>query len=181
VRSDHRKEAVCLSIGFPNYQMFFKYRNQSDESTTWAVLLIQPKVLWELDCAFCWANAACRVISKIPLLTLREPSSLMKLFSDICEMSGVSRSTCRIPDQFPTNPQAGVLAFSRVPLSYITAVCFEDQAGKANFASSAQGGSFTVGIEPNYFRSRCDYQVWKKVAETKKGESWQDDPFSVPF
>src|SRR5436190_20996431 len=58
IRTDGHKEAACLSVSFPNYKMFYKYRS-ADQTATWTVLLIQAEVLWELDCAFCWANASC--------------------------------------------------------------------------------------------------------------------------
>jgi hypothetical protein len=32
IRTDNHKEAVCLSISFPNYKMFYKYR-QADQTT----------------------------------------------------------------------------------------------------------------------------------------------------
>src|SRR5262249_20607187 len=123
IRTDGHKEAVCLSIGFPNYKMFYKYR-QADQTTIWAVLLIRADVLWELDCAFCWANAACSAISRLPLAVLKDFSSLAKMFADQCEVSGINRAACGIPNWFPTNPQAEVLAFSGVPLSYVTEIHF---------------------------------------------------------
>lgn len=56
-RLDAHKEAVCLSISFPNYQMFFKYRRRTSHDH-WVALLLDAKVLWELDCAFFQENAA---------------------------------------------------------------------------------------------------------------------------
>lgn len=55
-RLDGQREAICLSISFPNYKMFYKYgfNNRSD----WVVLLLKPSILWELDCKFYQENAA---------------------------------------------------------------------------------------------------------------------------
>jgi hypothetical protein len=157
--------------------MFYKYRF-ADRSVTWAVLLIRSEVLWDLDCAFCWANAACSAISQLPLAVLKEVASLQKMFADGCEVSGVARASCAIPDSYPTNPQAEVLVFCGVPLSYITAAYFYDSDGRARF--SPQPTALTVGVNRTYFDARRDFRIWKQVAEPSSGESWQDAPFSVP-
>jgi hypothetical protein len=178
-RADGRKDAACLSVRFPNYKMFYKYR-RAHQATTWAVLVIRADVLWELDCAFCWVNASCSAISRLPLTVLKDGSSLARMFADQCEVSGVSRSSCRIPDWFPTNPQAEVLAFSPVPLSYVTATYFQEQDGKSKFLPP-QGTPLAVGVKPEYFRARGDWAVWKQVAEASSGESWQDDQSFIPL
>ena len=131
IRIDGHKDAVCLSMGFPNYKMFYKYR-KADQAATWAVLTIRADVLWEQDCAFCWANAACSAINRQSLVVLKDSSSLAKMFADQCEITGINRAECGIPDWFPTNPQAEVLAFSGVPLSQITTVYFQGQGRGPN-------------------------------------------------
>jgi hypothetical protein len=179
LRTDGHKDAVCLSVSFPNYKMFYKCR-LADQAATWAVLLIRADVLWELDCAFCWVNAACSAISRLPLAVLKDSSSLEKMFADQCGVSGISRAACAIPDCYPTNPQAEVLAFSRVPLSYVTAICFNDQRGRSEF-QVPHGSRIAVDVKPAYFSARSDWQVWNQGPEASSGESWQDAPSSAPF
>ncbi len=178
-RTDSHKDAVCLSISFPNYKMFYKYR-LADQGATWGVLQIRADVLWELDCAFCWANAACSAISKLPLALLKAPSSLEKMFADECEVSRISRAACAVPDSYPTNPQAEILAFSGVPLSYMIAACFKDQDGRSKFQTT-QSTRLPINVKPMFFNARSDWEVWKQGADTSAGESWQDDLSSVPF
>lgn len=53
-RVDGHKEAICLSISFPNYQMFYSIREEKKETqeandSQWVVLLLDAKVLWELE------------------------------------------------------------------------------------------------------------------------------------
>jgi hypothetical protein len=178
-RADGRKNAACLSISFPNYKMFYKYR-QADRSAVWAVVLIRADALWELDCAFSWVNAACSAIRNLRAAQLKSPSSLALMFAEQCKVSGVRRSLCRIPESFPTNPQAEVLVYRGVPPSYLTAACFQDESDRSNF-SRTEGRSLRVGIEPDYFGARCDWEIWKQIDEASRGESWQDGPSSVPF
>ena len=57
-RSDCCPQATCLSISFPNYKMFWEIRKTKEKAegikdSQWVVLLLDAKVLWELDCAFC--------------------------------------------------------------------------------------------------------------------------------
>ena len=63
-RLDAHKEAVCLSISFPNYQMFYKYRCMTSHDC-WVVLLLDANVLWKLDCAFYQENAASNAANRI--------------------------------------------------------------------------------------------------------------------
>lgn len=179
IRADGHTNAVCLSIGFPNYKMFYKYRS-ADPVATWVVLLIRADVLWELECAFCWANAACSPIRKVPLAIRKELSSLERMFADRCEVTGNSRAVRDIPDFFPTNPQAEVLAFPRVPLHYLTSACFQDQAGRSKFPTP-NAIRIAVDVKPAYFDARNDWLMWGQGFERKSGVSWQDAPSSVPF
>jgi hypothetical protein len=45
-------DAVCLSISYPNYKMFFRLRQESPDAE-WVVLAVRPRALWMLPCAFC--------------------------------------------------------------------------------------------------------------------------------
>ena len=57
------KNAICLSISFPNYKMFYSKREEKKKveevsDSHWVVLHIDAEVLWELDCALFQKNAA---------------------------------------------------------------------------------------------------------------------------
>ena len=45
-RDDGYKEAICLSISFPNYKMFFS-KTGRDNQHEWVVLLLDARVLWD--------------------------------------------------------------------------------------------------------------------------------------
>ena len=80
-RFDQHLDANCLSISFPNYRMFHRYR-KSDPLRFWVVLLIKPEILWKLDCAFCVTNASAKHISSTPVELLKPASALAALFDD---------------------------------------------------------------------------------------------------
>ena len=85
-RLDRHKAAICLSISFPNYELFskFQYKYSSGNRSKWVVLLIEAKVLWELDCAFCQENAASNAVRCIPLEERKIPDALKGMFVDVC-------------------------------------------------------------------------------------------------
>jgi hypothetical protein len=73
-RLDGYKEAICLSISFPNYQMFYRYSNSDRQN--WVILLLEASLLWNLDCAFCQENAASNNVTTIPIEIRKNPDAL---------------------------------------------------------------------------------------------------------
>ena len=133
-RIDGHKEAICLSISFPNYPLFSKFSWSDDEGrpdySGWVVLLLDAKVLWELDCAFCQENAASNAVRYIPLEDRKNPDALESMFVDVCrDTKGdvYERQSMQIPNHYPTHPQAEVLVFDRIQIDYIKEVHFYDE------------------------------------------------------
>jgi len=81
LRLDGHVDSVSLSIAFPNYKMFYRYRN-NDPSQSWAVLALSPSVLWEYECAFCTSNAADARISKISVKDLKTIEAFMGMYKE---------------------------------------------------------------------------------------------------
>ena len=50
-------DAVCLSVSFPNYKLFYRFRVKRPE-TKWAVILLDPIILDRCSCSFACRNAA---------------------------------------------------------------------------------------------------------------------------
>lgn len=118
-RLDGQPNGISLSIAFPNYRMFYKYR-QIFRDADWAVLLISPRVLWEKDCAFYRYNAADARMSR----DQRDNKKSLHAFQDMfAEEAGMREAWLRRCD--PSDPQAEVLVYEMIPCSYIDAVAFE--------------------------------------------------------
>ena len=134
-RWDKHKEAVCLSISFPNYLMFSSIRKQKVMSdgisdSGWVVLVLDAKVLWELDCVFCTENAASNAVRHDPLNVRRKPEVLEGMFVDTyrdTKGNVYQRQSLQIPDDYPTHPQAEILVFDQIPSDYIKEVHFYDE------------------------------------------------------
>lgn len=123
-RRDGHKDASCLSISFPNFKMFSRKRNNLDYSGLWAVLKIDPAVLWELDCAFYFTNASNTCFQTVPLPQLKSFVALRGMFEDTihCQRSAIND----IRDHWTTDPQAEVLVFERIPPRYIKRAILEE-------------------------------------------------------
>ena len=148
-------DAVCLSIDFPNYKMF--YGIQKDHAhETWVVVVIHPQVLWDLDCAFCSANAASSGVTGIPLARRRSLEAMQAMYAD---WPGKERSELHIPTNYPTNPQAEVLALQGVPRKYILGVFTLNEVVRREL--KAKYPDVDIRAEAKYFRYRRDYAHWK--------------------
>ena len=88
-RHDGYKETICLSISFPNYQML--YKNSKNEQSQWVILLIDTKVLWELDCAFFHQNASSYLVRSISLKESKKPSALKRMLRSRLKTLDVAR------------------------------------------------------------------------------------------
>ena len=143
-RLDRHKEAICLSISFPNDLLFSKFRYKSSDGncSEWVVLLLDAKVLWELDCAFCQENAASSKVRYIPLEDRKKTDALKSMFVDVCrDTKGdvYERQSLQIPNHYPTHPQAEVLVFDPIPVKYIKEVHFYNETALEQWRYSNTG------------------------------------------
>lgn len=148
-------DAVCLSISFPNYKMF--YGVQKDHpGETWVILAIHQQALWDLDCAFCITNAASNVVRSTPLVQRKGLAAFQAMYDD---WPSKSRAELNIPNNFPTNPQAEVLALQGVPRQYILGIIALNESVKQSLIARYPG--VNVVTSARYFRYRTDYAHWK--------------------
>lgn len=147
--------AVCLSIGFPNYKMFYGLK-LADPAAKWAIVGVSARVLWELDCAFCAANAASAAVTAIPIAQRKGLNALKNMYAD---WVSVKRSDLKIPDHYPTNPQAEVLALQGVPRRYILGVIVLNELHRQELL--AKFPDVEVRVSAQLFRYRKDYEYWR--------------------
>lgn len=149
-------DAVCASIGFPNYKMFWSAR-QNNPDAEWVIVAIQPAALWRLPCAFCQTNAAAATVTAIPLHARTTVQAFQRMFGDFGD---VSRAKLNLPDCYPTNPQAEVLLLNGAPREYIMGVIVQAADMKTKLEALHPGLQVVVGA--GYFRYRRDFEHWKK-------------------
>ena len=160
-RHDGYREAICLSIGFPNYQMLFQ-KTGHDKQYQWVILLIDTKVLWELDCAFCYQNASSNFVRRIPLKDIKKPSALKRMFRDQdYDNKGSYQRQLQIPKDYPTHPQAEVLVFDSIPATYIKTVLFYNATALKKWREDNPRPCPQKFFAKNqYFKYRWNYAAW---------------------
>ena len=176
LRLDYVPNAVCCSVSFPNYKMFYRLRANSPEAD-WVVIRIKPSVLWEKECAFCISNAAKSDISGDDIEQRRRPDSFFAMFSDHSNMP--NRATLRIPSNYTTDPQAEVLVLEPIEPKYFIDVAIDEKRRINNFQVLMQliepyRNQITFHHRPQYFYPRNDHAHWKI---DRHGES-TDIPFN---
>ncbi len=150
-------DGICLTIGFPNYKMFYPLRC-NNPGVQWAVLAVRASVLWEKDSAFCRENAAKAAVTAIPLHQRRGLVALQAMYDDF---PGVPRSRLEIPAHYPTNPQAEVLVFDHIGPEYIVGVAFDEAVLKRQYTAMVFPREYKFLHAPSYFSARRDFEHWK--------------------
>jgi hypothetical protein len=162
-RLDRQPTAICLSISFPNYLMFFKLRNLYP-NVDWIVLRLKPEVLWKKSCLFCTSNAASSDVVRLPIKQRLGSQALEKMFGDNEDFTLGSQT--QIPTSFPTNPQAEVLVLNPIEPNYFIDAFIDIGERIQNGPSMREltikhdrEVKFVQGSE--YFVPRMDYEHWK--------------------
>lgn len=156
-RYDDCGNATCLSVEFPNYKMFYTLCCDNPE-VDWAVLVLDVQLINEFECAFCYANAGSERIYTIPLEERKGPDAFEDIFSEYDNYP--SRQDLGIPSYYPTNPQAEVLVFGVIPISYIKGVVFKDEYTLNKYKDLIPKD--IEGIKhKEYFYARSDYKHWR--------------------
>lgn len=157
VRADYTS-AVCVSIGFPNYKMWWSIR-KDNPNVDFVLLVLEARALWELPCAFCSANAALGAIAAIPIAQRQTLQAFQGMYADVV---GKERAKLDIPGYWPTNPQAEVLMLQGVPRNYIRGVVTSDAAQEKRINDKFPG--LKTWVHAGFFSYRKDYEFWKAGA-----------------
>lgn len=149
-RLDNRTDANSLSITFPNYQMFFRYRTLFPDEK-WAVIFFDAKKVAGMNCGYFVHNAASYENRNESWERFTGLSSFISLFEG--EREGL------YPYE-PTDPQAEVMVMDTIPVKYIKKICFEDNGSFKEFLN--MNSKISMSVNREYFKPRRDYQRWGK-------------------
>lgn len=152
LRLDGNLGGISISIAHPNYKMFYKLR-LDNEGVDWAVLALNPSVLWTKDCGFCRHNAADIRISSQPVPDLKTPAALAGMYEEI---EGIApRAEQRLKPYDPTDPQAEILVFDRIEPDLIIGAAFETEAVRDSLAGLFGGRKLLAqGPRKGFFAAR---------------------------
>lgn len=148
-RYDAQLDGTSLSVAFPNYRMFWKYR-QLKPKIDWVVLLISPQVLWQKDCAFYRYNAADSRMIRQPRDQVKSAQALRDMFS----VNEEGRETW-LRSYDPTDSQAEIMVYEAIEPSLVKAIVFETDEAQARHLDCLAGQkSFYAGKGKGLFASR---------------------------
>jgi len=148
-------DAVCASISFPNYKLFWPFR-QNPPDAEWVVLALHPSVMWETRAAFCKSNAASLEVTGIPIEQRMELAAFREMFEDF---NLKKRIDLNILDHYPTNPQAEVLLLDGVLPKYIGGIIVPTQSIKTRL--EAKYPKIRPTLNGGFFSWRRDFEHWK--------------------
>lgn len=154
-RMDGQKTANCLSVGHPNYKMFYRLRCQ-DPNQVWVVVAFKPEILWIKDCAFCHENAASNNVTAIPIQHRKGVAAFNRMFVPV--LGKPDRAALGLPDDCPTNPQAEILVFDTIEPQYIEGVITPDK--QTEQALKEKYPNFQFLYHRAFYSSRLDYEHW---------------------
>lgn len=148
---DNIKNGICCSISFPNYRMFYKYRDEAEAPHhKWAVIVLDPSVLWKKDCLFFPYNAADNLITKNNKIY-----DLEALFGDL-EGKNIKRASLPIPAHYTTDPQAEVIFTEKIDPSFFRYIYFSRKRNSMYVISAED-----IIIENNKISSRKEKEYTK--------------------
>lgn len=88
-RYDNCENAVCTTIEFPNYKMFYPLR-QNNPEVDWAVLLLDAQIICDFECAFCSTNAGSAAMYNITIKE-RKGKGIFKIIRGITQWTNEER------------------------------------------------------------------------------------------
>lgn len=147
-RLDGRTDAISLSVSFPNYRNFYSLRDKDDDA--WCVILLDPRKVVTLECAFFPTNAANNQCRDHKWENFRMADAFDRMFD-------IDKRNADIPSYYTTDPQAEIMVRDFIPADYIQYVAFES-------SKDIDRNSFSCKCicDKSFFRPRIDYQDWSK-------------------
>lgn len=133
------KNYINLSISFPNYFLFTKFRERTQDKPfiNWCILKINSKYIYKKDTLFSVTNAASSLAKNTYKIT-GDIQKFNKLFENGLPLKFGITNRNNLPQKYPTDVQAEVLVKNEISISDILQVCFKDEkdlaSGKAAFS-----------------------------------------------
>ena len=159
-RFDNLENTICVSIGFPNYKMFYKLRDE-DTSKKWVIISLKPEILYEKTCVFCNGNAASHSINSMSIRERTSSKALKSLFYTHIDVSlGITRENLKIRKNHTSNPQAEVLVFNKIEPNYIKGLIFSNEDKELCKLYTGKYKGVKVVSNNYYYNARNDYKYW---------------------
>lgn len=169
-------DGVCLSVSFPNYKLFYKFRNEFP-GEQWVVLVLSTEVIERKACIFNPKNAASSAMTGYSKERRMRMDALQAMFydqeieaaQDPVEERTTLRAKLRLPDHFTTDPQAEIVVTESIEPTLISAMIFGCDDTHQNreilrdfFRNNGSNWGGTVSLKgEDAFIPRFDYRHWR--------------------
>ncbi len=157
IRYDNCDNAICTTIEFPNYKMFYSLR-LDNPGVKWAVLRLRADIICDFECAFCTENAGSATMFTMSIEKRQGKEAFLKMFEEL--PNGPTRNELGLGDWYTTNPQAEVLVFGEVPIEYIDCVYFETRADLNEYEDIIPE-EIEAAVNRELFFGRKDWKKWQ--------------------
>jgi len=155
LRIDGFKSGISLSVGFPNYKMFYKYRKMN--GGTWCVVAINPQIICNGKCLFFSENAASSKWRGRSPFSLQQKESFEEMFYEIDGKP--TRATSGLPIGCPTNPQAEIIHVGPIRRDDFMGITFENELAMKEWEPRCNG--IGCAVVNGFFKPRKDFQHWR--------------------
>lgn len=155
-RHDRQEGAICCSVSYPNYKVFFPFRCKIS-CAGWVVVILKPDVLWEKECAFSVENAASSNVSDMPIKNRIGVDAFKAMFDEW--PGGASRKALGVSDEYTTNPQAEVLVGETIEPHYFLGFATSNQPDADQI--NTRLGEISAVCAPWCFDLRRDWEYWR--------------------
>lgn len=175
LRLDH-VEGVCVSISFPNYKLFYRFR-KAFPGEHWVVIDLSTAIVEKKACLFNSRNAASAAMTRIGQEARMQMGALAEVFydEDIQGCSAIAspapvtlREKLGLQSKFTTDPQAEVVVLEPIEPELFDGVIFNCDDTLRNRRTLDEyserfgprwKGRFLPG--PQVFQYRHDYEHWQ--------------------
>jgi hypothetical protein len=123
-RFDRHEDYICTSVQYPNCYYFSTVvkKSQNEIFNEWAILEISPKIITD-STKFCPVNAA----TKGGRMIKGGYEAFESIFNERVTGKRTFVRNKLYPSNVPTNVQAEVLIYNKIPKEYITALIFSTE------------------------------------------------------
>jgi len=169
-RIDAQLDCTSCSVGFPNYKLFYAFRESKYPGTKWVTIVIDTDILFSQTNIkyYCYTNASAVFPKTTYIKELCEANSFETMFCELLKTKDnktINRTSLQIDDYLTTDPQAEILISNVIEPKYIKGICFQKQNDIEDFIKtngSTLISQYKYRVFTVYFDKRKDYMFWKK-------------------
>jgi hypothetical protein len=127
-RLDGFKNTISTTIEAINHAMLAKKIKEGRGD--WAILSLEPDILWTQTCRFCWDNAASNAVKRYRYLN--DAKHFEAMYEDRDFLGGSWREHRGLHDSRPTEPGAEVMVFDHIAPEKIMSITVQNYACKTH-------------------------------------------------